>query len=775
MNQRLHKRGNRLQKSILSLAIATSIPLALPDIVSAQEIKSAVESEMNTVDFNIPPGSLTSALNNLALQAGVTLSFNAATVKHKNSEGLNGRYTASRGFAILLSGSGYEARQTEQGFVLVKQKPVESASSNDNVYQLDKVVVTAAGFEQNIMDAPASISVIDADELKFKEYSNVTDALRHVAGVNVVGSGIEQGISIRGMDPEFTLFLVDGRPVSGLDAFDLVRGANVGGNSVNLLPPLSAIERIEVIRGPASALYGSDAMGGVINIITKKSNNTWGGSVSTELTVSDNDISENSALTNLTVNAPLIKDRLSVLLTGAFQTIEESHYYGDGSQPKYEQINYGTKFSWRVSDQDSFTFGNNYVQGDRSREPGKSLDPESEPGEVDNSRSIRESYFITHEGKYDVLTWNSYINLDVSKNDTSGIKYEVLTLNPQATGVFGAHVFTGGLNYKDESLENGPVNDLPGNDGTLERWDAAVFLEDAWTIAKGRTVTLSGRYDDNENFGGHFSPKIYGVFYLTGNLALKGGLTSGYKVAKLADAAPDYASGSRGGARLGNPNLDPEESLNRELGLAYDNLTIGLNTSFTAYQTDYKNKLARSGQVCEADVVCEFNGFTYPPNSSGYTTTINIEEAETYGVEHKLDYRISDSLKYRHNYTYTKTEYTVGDASGVPLRDNPKHMFNASLYWEPSITTTLWTQVNYVGKTSGNQGSVRGAATGEFDPESVHDAYSTADVGFNYKMLSRLNLGLGLYNISNKLITTEDGYSSTLDGRRFVANVNFEF
>ena len=89
-----------------------------------------------------------------------------------------------------------------------------SAQAQDAM-RLDEVVVTATGFEQNILDAPATISVVTGEELKDKSYANITDALRHVAGVNIEGSGVEQGISIRGMDPEFTLFLIDGRPVSG--------------------------------------------------------------------------------------------------------------------------------------------------------------------------------------------------------------------------------------------------------------------------------------------------------------------------------------------------------------------------------------------------------------------------------------------------------------------------------------------------------------------------------------------------------------------------------
>ena len=123
-----------------------------------------------------------------------------------------------------------------------------------------QVVTTASGFEQNIKDAAATISVITADELQKKSYSDVTDALKNVPGVNVTGSGANRTISIRGLGEAYTLFLIDGKPAQGDEAYK-IRGGYPE-TKVSYMPPLDAIERIEIIRGPASSLYGSDAMGG---------------------------------------------------------------------------------------------------------------------------------------------------------------------------------------------------------------------------------------------------------------------------------------------------------------------------------------------------------------------------------------------------------------------------------------------------------------------------------------------------------------------------------
>ena len=132
----------------------------------------------------------------------------------------------------------------------------------------------------------ASISVISSDELAKKSYKSIVDAVNNIPGVYVTGGGGAQDISIRGMDDSYTLYLVDGRPVSAGRSVNT--NGQDGGKQI-ALPPISMIERVEVIRGPMSSLYGPEAMGGVINIITRKNRGEWAGAVSSEYTKSFND------------------------------------------------------------------------------------------------------------------------------------------------------------------------------------------------------------------------------------------------------------------------------------------------------------------------------------------------------------------------------------------------------------------------------------------------------------------------------------------------------
>ena len=142
---------------------------------------------------------------------------------------------------------------------------VTQAGHAETPEAIPQVVVTASFIEQNLDDAPASITVITREALNDRPVQDLADALVGAAGVHVGGVGLaRRGISIRGMSNEYTLTMIDGRRVSQTASVIGHSEADVG------WMPTEGIERIEVVRGPMSSLYGSDALGGVINIITRR-------------------------------------------------------------------------------------------------------------------------------------------------------------------------------------------------------------------------------------------------------------------------------------------------------------------------------------------------------------------------------------------------------------------------------------------------------------------------------------------------------------------------
>ena len=318
--------------------------------------------------------------------------------------------------------------------------------SAESVQQLESVVVTAAGHEQQVVDAPASISVITREELEQKSYNDVVDAVKNVPGVYVTGGGSSQDISIRGMAASYTLFLVDGRPVSAGRSVN-TNGAD-GGKQIGL-PPLSMIERIEVIRGPMSSLYGSEAMGGVINIITRKVTDSWQGTVNAEYTKSVNDISNDGQNVNAFVGGPLIPGRLGLRVNGAYTGVDESDYQGGGdnaeSRPETKRRQGGAELVFTPNQANTFTLGAHSSKQETTHTPGKSVETTT-TGLPSTYEYKKDVYTVTHDGKYGDFWINSYIQHDVSEKVQDQEKKEKITLfNTQANYLPGrpsyAHVW----------------------------------------------------------------------------------------------------------------------------------------------------------------------------------------------------------------------------------------------------------------------------------------------------------------------------------------------
>ncbi|SHF23780.1 outer membrane receptor for ferrienterochelin and colicins [Lampropedia hyalina DSM 16112] len=189
---------------------------------------------------------------------------------------------------------------------------------------LDEVVISAAGFEQKLTDAPASISVVTQEELAKRPYTSLIDAVRDLEGVDVGETSDKTGqrtISLRGMGADYTLVLVNGRRQSNHGD---IYPNSFQGNQFNHIPPLDAIERIEVIRGPASTLYGADAMGGVINIITKKVGDQWAGSATVGRSFQQDSQFGDDTTLDFDLRGPIVADKLGLSIRGSIYDYEKS-------------------------------------------------------------------------------------------------------------------------------------------------------------------------------------------------------------------------------------------------------------------------------------------------------------------------------------------------------------------------------------------------------------------------------------------------------------------
>ncbi|MDM1019520.1 ligand-gated channel protein [Acinetobacter sp. VNK23] len=648
------------------------------------------------------------------------------------------------------------------------QQNESELSNNHAAVQLEKIVVTASGFEQDIKKAAASISVLTQEEINKKAYRDVTDALKDVPGVVVTGGGSSSDISIRGMGSAYTVIMVDGKKIN---TRSVRPNSDNSGIEQGWLPNIGAIERIEVIRGPMSGLYGSDAMGGVINIITKKTGNEWQGSIKLDTTLQEDSRSGNMYQSNAYLSGPLIANLLSFKANGLFSQREEDEIYGGYNKQKIRAG--GAALS--LTPNDDHTVELEYQRSIQNRDAtvGKTISP-VQTGRNPPVNSLtdyyRTEYNLTHRGQIGAVETHSYIQREENDNPSRNMEAVNTTFNTLNKINLNQHSLSfGGMYLKEELNDKGNQLSLGGATpiSSLDRYSWALFAEDAWNIVDDFTLTSSLRLDKDEKFGDHWSPKVYGVWGLNDHWVIKGGVSTGYKTPALRATVAEWGQATGGGQSkgviVGNPELKPEKSINYEVSFNWDNLD-NLNAGLTLFNSEFKDKITeiRTCQGASGSLSCDWLGEKF----DFVSLRENVDKANMRGVEATLGWKVLPNVNLSANYTFTDTEQKSGVNKGKPLNEMPKHMFNTTADWEISDQFSSWGRVNYRSKTS-DYLSRTAMAKGK-------PAYTLVDVGLNYKPTQNIAIAAGVYNLFDKEIDTET-YSYVLDGRRYNLGVTYSF
>ncbi|MFA0156602.1 TonB-dependent receptor [Vibrio sp. 10N.261.46.A3] len=617
------------------------------------------------------------------------------------------------------------------GFANEQANQVDTEALTMEATTMETMVVTAAGYEQVVTEAPASISVITREQLENRSYKDLTDALRDVPGVIVTGGGSSQDISIRGMPAEYTAILVDGRKQSGRET----QQNSSGGFEQDWLPPLSAIERVEVVRGPMSTLYGSDAIGGVINIITRKDYQEWHGSVRGETTLQENSDSGNLYQSQVHLAGPIIDGLLSASFSGLYQERKEDEIlYGYGGKTLES---YRGALHLTPTDDDTFSFDYTYHDQERVTTDGKSKTTDSE--RVNN----RQSLGLSHSGNYDWGSGTSYINNETVENEGGEMEVENLTLNSQwSMPVLEAHYLTIGFNYTRQELTDS------GEDHVFKNNQWSLFAEDEWYITDSFALTTGLRFDQNDVFDSHLSPRVYGVWSVDSYWTVKGGVSTGYRAPGLTEMEAGWAQESCGGdcSVYGNPDLKAETSVNSEMGVYFVG-DADLSSNITVFYSDFKDKIDKQ----ELSTNCGRRGCD--------STYVNIEDAITYGAEYTINKGITETISVGSTYTYTHTEKQSGEDEGKPLTQIPEHLVTVNADWQVRDDVQSWMRVTYRGKESEPTTS---SSRTQYEAPSI----TYVDLGANWYVQKNLKLMAGVYNLFDEQTDYEEfGYVE--DGRRY--------
>lgn len=711
---------------------------------------------------------------------------------------------------------------------------VASVAYANQTEQLDEVRVTA---EHQVKQSLGS-SIVSAKDLEKRPATNdISEVLRTMPGVNLTGNsasgqrGNKRQIDIRGMGPENTLILVDGKPVTSRNAERYgVRGErNTRGDS-NWVP-VEAIESIEVLRGPAAARYGSGAMGGVVNIITKPVSNDLHGSVSYYTNQPEDSKEGATNRVGFNLSGALIKDVLKFRLYGNWNETEaddvginQSAAVAGREGVRNKDIN--GRLVWNADKNHQFTLdagfsrqgniyngdtqnSNQYGRTDRAGNPNPTTELANSGAET--ARLYRQNYALTYEGKFDHFDNKTYVTFDKTTNSrlpeglaggpegsytsTTGFSNSVLKNTrfssefyiPFTLGV--EHVVTLGFEGVHSSLDDEhsmtqnlgdrvPTEAFTGitsnRNGKSSQSEWAAFIEDNIAATNALILTPALRYDYNTKSGSNVSGGLNFLYSLTDDWKIKGGIARAYKAPNLYQTNPNYLLYTRGnGCPLNIPTgacyFQGNEDLKPETSW---NKEIGVEYSkdgLLASIAYFRNDY-RNKIISDG----EYIGMTTARNA--VFKWDNANRALIEGLEGNLTLPLFDKLNWVNNFTYMRK--TINKDTGNPLSVIPKYTLNSSLNyqiteeWDALLTYTQY------GKQTGRK--IR-----ELRMENANALASSTDIGSyavwglstGYNWKNGLSLRVGVNNLFDKRIYRENNGASTYNepGRAYYATLKYSF
>lgn len=553
-----------------------------------------------------------------------------------------------------------------------------SAESN----RLETIVVTATRHETQLATAPASISVVNREQLQLINADDLADALTAEAGLSItsVGQG-RQGISIRGMPVEHTLYLIDGRRISSSNS--VIAHSDY---ELNWLPD-SAIERIEIVRGPMSSLYGADALGGVINIISRPPGNEFVGELSSTASHWEGSNGAGSRKTSFYLSGPLLDDQLGFNLSG--QTFKRDSLANEADpqvsdmEEKDSQSAQGTLF-WTPAEGHKLTANFSFSDDERERDVASHAGSYTSMDEIE-----REQFSLSYQAEWQqshaqVNAYSSKLHVENHRTGNNTPSRPRTITDHILDGHIGfqvtdSHMVSLGGQLREESLEDDQLTTKQEASATHQ----SLFLQDEWQISQPLQIVAGLGVDKHEHYGSEVNPRIYAVYQLNANWVFKGGYGEGFRAPSLTELSPDYEVLAAGGRFWveGNPDLEPERSATYEMGLEYS------ATRWTASARLFENQLQDLVQA-----VCYVNCGMRGRERRNYQ---NLDESRIRGAELSFNGALLKSLTLAINYTYLDTENLD---TGEPLEDRPQYMTRLNLNWQPLASTRIVWRSEFNGK-----------------------------------------------------------------------------
>ncbi|MCH7886499.1 MAG: TonB-dependent receptor [Candidatus Marinimicrobia bacterium] len=584
------------------------------------------------------------------------------------------------------------------------------------------VVVTANRIEVPLDRVSSSVVIISSTLIETQQYQNVGDLLRKVTGVNITRSGSNGRLTtlfLRGANSNQTLVLIDGAKVN--------EPMNGGFDFSNL--KTDNIEKIEIVRGSQSTLYGSEAIGGIVNIFTKsgsskldlslnaeagefgtfsESGNLSGSLGSYKFSFSLSDLKtdgqfENDDYTNTTlssrITATFSKD------TKLAFTVRKTN--AEGGAPNQRLLNFDPN-ARQKSDINILSLAFNQKISGLWHHKLKLSKSESDinysnpvnPGDANPFAADFNSSIISSVSKVD---WQNDLHVSANNVITTGIEWEEKNGKSAST-------------YDDfENLTN----------------TRSIYLQNHFRLNDKFSMTGGVRTDNHSGFGNSANYRFTSAYIFRNSYGnetkIRGSWGTGFRAPSIFEL---YSPGFFG-SYAGNPNLQPEESISFEFGVDHKLADNKLFISAELFKIEFTNLIT----------------ITEPG-------AVNVNKAETKGIELNTDIKISENIDLSGNYTYLETEDLL---TGLPLLRRPKHNGGAVLNIRATSELNISAGVSFVGE--------------RYDSDFVFDenfqisygffpSYKTARLAVSYQLTEQFRLKLRIENLLDEEYSEVAGYPS---------------
>lgn len=605
-------------------------------------------------------------------------------------------------------------------FNLLSAQVNDTITPNPKSEELDEVVVSGTLKPVKRLETPVPVEIYTTAFLKKNPTSNVFEALQNVNGVrpqlncNICNTG---DIHINGLEGPYTMVTIDGMPI--VSALSTVYGLSGIPNSL--------IDRIEIIKGPASSLYGSEAVGGLINIITKKTKNAplFSADVfSTSWLETNVDIGFKS---NVGKNADYL---LGINYFNYNQPIDNNDdNFTDVTLQ--ERISLFNKWDFKRKDQKEFSLAGRFFYEDRWG------------GEMQWNKSYRggnqvygESIYTTRFeliSKYQLPVKEAmYLSVSFTSHDQNSVYGNTSYLAAQKIA-FGQYVWDKKINHHN-ALFGAAIRYQFYNDNTTATIESektfiySAFLQDEIKLAEKHTLLLGSRYDYNNNHGSIFTPRIAYKWNPSSTSVFRINAGTGFRIVNLFTEEHAALTGARD--VIITEDLEPEKSYNINLNylkkFKFENAT-SLVLEFSSWYTYFTNQII-------PDYDTNSNQIIYS-NLNGYSQTL--------GLSGNIDLVTPFGLKTIIGFTFLEPKNVRDGIASQPILTE-KYSLNWAISYEiPKIHLSI----DYTGNV---YGPMRLPILGELDPRSEYSKpWSIQNIQFTYKKFRNFELYGGVKNILN--------------------------